>query len=186
VDTRPNNRRVRPGPAGTCCRILYTVARNHFGSAGQPYSDCAGWGGVIRPDLDIPKELCCDEKNCAQFCAHPTSKTMANGSSREWDQISCTGAVIQYNSESSYVVLIAFGRSLNQRVGGSSPPRFTTCFNHLEQNRVAARWSAVAEIVAGGLPKDSQLLVDWHHSALSFPSNPGLLVASGQNKDIED
>ncbi len=39
--------------------------------------------------------------------------------------IACTGAENQHDSKQSHSVLIVFGRSLNQRVAGSSPARFT-------------------------------------------------------------
>jgi hypothetical protein len=40
------------------------------------------------------------------------------------------GARIQHNSSQSQLVLIPVGRSLNQRVGGSSPPRLATFSNN--------------------------------------------------------
>jgi hypothetical protein len=65
-------------------------------------------------------------KECAQFCAHPTSKTIANGSEEASMQIATTGAENQRGSKPSQSVLIVFGRSLNQRVAGSSPARLTS------------------------------------------------------------
>jgi hypothetical protein len=62
---------------------------------------------------------------CAQFCAYPTSKTIALSGSRGGMQVACTGAENEHNSKPSQSISILFGRSLNQRVGGSSPPRFT-------------------------------------------------------------
>ena len=66
------------------------------------------------------------ESRCAHFCAHPRSKTVAIGSSREGKGIACTGAENQRGSKQSQSILIVFARSLNQRVAGSSPARFTT------------------------------------------------------------
>ncbi len=64
-------------------------------------------------------------KRCAQFCAHPQSETIANGSKVAEVRIASICAENQRYSRASYSVLMGFGRSLNQRVGGSSPPRFT-------------------------------------------------------------
>ena len=47
-------------------------------------------------------------------------------------KIACIGAENQHDSEPSHSILVVFGRSLNQRVVGSSPTRFTTCFNQLQ------------------------------------------------------
>ena len=55
-------------------------------------------------------------KNCALFCAHPPSKTIADGSSRAGKRIARNGAKNQHDSKPSHSVLIVFGRSLNQRV----------------------------------------------------------------------
>jgi len=68
----------------------------------------------------------CTPSRCAQFCAHPRSKLIAIGSSREGKGIARAGAENQRGSKQSQSILIVFARSLNQRVGGSSPPRFTT------------------------------------------------------------
>jgi hypothetical protein len=70
--------------------------------------------------------------DCAQFCAHPQSKTIAFGNRGARVEIACIGAENQRDSETSHSVLIVFGRSLNQRVVGSSPTRFTTTFNLLQ------------------------------------------------------
>ena len=63
---------------------------------------------------------------CAPYCAHPRSISVAIGSRTASAEIAFSGEVIQHDRQPSYSVLIAFARSLNQRVGGSSPPRFTT------------------------------------------------------------
>ena len=55
-------------------------------------------------------------KNCALFCAHPPSKTIADGSSRAGKRIARNGAKNQHDSKPSHSVLIVFGRSLNQPV----------------------------------------------------------------------
>jgi hypothetical protein len=65
---------------------------------------------------------------CAQFCALSPSQTIASGHSLAGKCIACIGAENQRDSKQSHSVLIVFGRSLNQRVGGSSPPRFTKPF----------------------------------------------------------
>jgi len=70
--------------------------------------------------------------DCAQFCAPPHSRTIAIGSTRAMVEITATGAENQHDSEPSHSVLIVFGRSLNQRVVGSSPTRFTTPFSQLQ------------------------------------------------------
>jgi hypothetical protein len=62
---------------------------------------------------------------CAPFCAHPRSKPVADGGSRAGEQIARTGAENQHESKPSHNVLIVLGRSLNQRVAGSSPARLT-------------------------------------------------------------
>jgi hypothetical protein len=62
---------------------------------------------------------------CAQFCATPQSQTIVSGHTQAGKPIACMGAVIQHDRRQSHSVSILFGRSLNQRVGGSSPPRFT-------------------------------------------------------------
>jgi hypothetical protein len=38
-----------------------------FGSTVQPYCDSAGWGGVIRPGLENPKERYSEEKLAAAW-----------------------------------------------------------------------------------------------------------------------
>ena len=40
----------------------------------------------------------CTPLDCAQFCAHPRSRTIADGSSRAGKQGASTGAVIQHDS----------------------------------------------------------------------------------------
>jgi len=65
---------------------------------------------------------------CAQFCAHPRSRTIANGRIEARLQIAPTGAENQHHSRASHTILVVFGRSLNQRVPGSSPGRLTTSF----------------------------------------------------------
>jgi hypothetical protein len=60
--------------------------------------------------------------------AHPRSKTIAVGNNGLENQLACIDAEKQYRNRSLHAVLIVFGQSLNQRVGGSSPPRFTTSF----------------------------------------------------------
>ena len=63
---------------------------------------------------------------CAQFCAPSPSQTIASGHSRAGKHVSRFGAQNQDDSKQSHSVLIVFGRTLNQRVAGSSPARFTT------------------------------------------------------------
>jgi hypothetical protein len=61
-------------------------------------------------------------ENCAQFCALSLLDLIANGSEGARVKIACTEAENQRDSKQSHSVIVAFGRSLNQRVGGSSPP----------------------------------------------------------------
>jgi len=63
--------------------------------------------------------------DCAQYFAPPQSRTVANGSRRARLESAATGAENQHDSEPSHSISIVFGRSLNQRVVGSSPTRFT-------------------------------------------------------------
>ncbi len=63
--------------------------------------------------------------DCAPFCAHPTSITIANDPNRVVERITCIDVKNQHDSNPSHSISLVFGRSLNQRVGGSSPPRFT-------------------------------------------------------------
>jgi hypothetical protein len=89
------------------------------------------WWALVNSRLSNRRSDVFEVDYCAPFCAHPTSKTMADGISRAGKQIACIGAMIQHDSESSRSILIVFGRSLNQRFGGSSPPRFTICFQRV-------------------------------------------------------
>ena len=59
--------------------------------------------------------------DCAQFCAHPRSKTMALGSNGTGRQIACIGAENQHDSKSSHWVGKASAATVNRRV--ASPLR---------------------------------------------------------------
>jgi hypothetical protein len=69
--------------------------------------------------------------NCALFCAHPLSITIVNGRKPAWAGITCISMENQWGSKLSHSISVVFGRSFNQRVGGSSPPRFTKSFSPL-------------------------------------------------------
>jgi len=79
------------------------------------FVDCdqPGRGDPIQPRLAKRIAL---RKNCAQFCAHPQLETVTDRSRRPIDRKGFTGAENQRGSKQSHSVLIAFGRSLNQRV----------------------------------------------------------------------
>jgi hypothetical protein len=57
--------------------------------------------------------------------------TIANGDNRAKPRIAVIYMEIKYHSESSRSISVIFGRSLNQRVGGSSPARLTTSLHLL-------------------------------------------------------
>jgi hypothetical protein len=59
-------------------------------------------------------------------CAHPRSRTIALGSDDTGVQTASIGAENQRGSQPCHSILVAVGRSLNQRVAGSSPARLTT------------------------------------------------------------
>jgi len=63
---------------------------------------------------------------------------MALGSNGMGLYIATTDAGNQLDSESSHSFLIVFGRSLNQRVAGASPARFTKI--HSKMTFIAVLW----------------------------------------------
>jgi hypothetical protein len=65
------------------------------------------------------------KRPCAQFCALSPSQTVASGHSRGGRRVASKDLEYQRHSKQSHSILIVLGRPLNQRVGGSSPPRFT-------------------------------------------------------------
>jgi hypothetical protein len=67
-----------------------------------------------------------------------TGKTIAKGIEEAIMQIATTGAKNQCDSNQSHSVLVVFGRSLNQRVGGSrsSPVRHS---NQTTQKKIVIR-----------------------------------------------
>ena len=84
------------------------------------------------------------------FVPHLGRKTGADGSRRSINRKAFTGAENQRGSKQSHSVLIVFGRSLNQRVAGSSPARLTTISSSYSRSENSSR-SDVADSVAGGV-----------------------------------
>jgi hypothetical protein len=100
-----------------------------------------GEGDLPGSDLGAPRF------NCAPFCAHPRSQTITSGHSHAGKGIAISGMRIQRGSKQSQTISIVFGRSLNQRVGGSSPPRFTIHSKHLSPFHHKLEKDAVVGIV---------------------------------------
>jgi hypothetical protein len=96
-------------------------SQKYFESTGGHYSYRYGWGGVVRPGLGPEKVLLLLRDDCALFCAHTTSKIIADGSCRAGKQITRTGAENQHHSKLSHSVIIAIFRTHNPLVLGSNP-----------------------------------------------------------------
>ncbi len=62
-------------------------------------------------------------RDCAQFCAHPTSKTIADGGSRPGEQIARTDTENQHHSKSSHSVGKTSAATVNRRVASSNLAR---------------------------------------------------------------
>ena len=62
------------------------------------------------------------------FFVPPKSKASTPGSNCAYLRSAYSAAKNRRHSDQSYSMSIVFGRSLNQRVGGSSSPRFTKTF----------------------------------------------------------
>src|SRR6516165_6047842 len=65
-------------------------------------------------------------KTCALFCAPSVSQTIASGHTRAGPLDGGKYFAIERRSRRSHSVSVISGRSLNQRVPGSSPGRLTT------------------------------------------------------------
>src|SRR5262249_37809495 len=63
--------------------------------------------------------------NCAPFCAHPRSISVAIGSRTAGAEIACTGAENQHDSKLSQSLTHDLATTDKGEVGGSSPPRPT-------------------------------------------------------------
>jgi len=98
----------------------YAVPKNFLGQLADSIAIArVGWGDPPRPRHS--RGTVFRGKNCALFCAHPLSKTVASGSREVGAGIAATGATIQHDSESSHSVIIVIFRTHNPPVPGSSP-----------------------------------------------------------------
>jgi hypothetical protein len=66
---------------------------------------------------------------CAQFCAHPRSKTIAKGNSRTGERIACTSTENQQHSKLSHLVGIGGAATVNRRVASSNLARGAKSFS---------------------------------------------------------
>jgi hypothetical protein len=110
-----DRRRQKTGPRSICSLPDST----------QNLSRKRGWvrHGKCAPKICLTRG--CSRKNCAQFFAHPRSKTTADRSSQAGKQIASTGARNQHDSCPSHQVVRVSAATVNRRVASSNLARAT-------------------------------------------------------------